>query len=285
MRRIAIVLYSVCLVVVEARLEAQAAPAKPNAVMITAGSPNAPKMKPLLPDAFAGWVASEPLKTVSDAAEADNANAAALKEYDFTGATLASYKRGSETLNVQAMRFRDLSGAYGAYSFYRQNGWPKADIGAGATSNKNRVLFWQGNTVVDANFSHLGPMSAAELRELAKNLPAAAGKQGPTAADSGEPSAGVAGQADNTLCARACGLCGCGRRVAAGTGGIRSRRRGGNGELLARSGSATLTLIDYPTPQMAEAQEKKIRAYIKAGARPSRRFRSRCRIRTKPRWR
>jgi hypothetical protein len=31
------------------------------------------------------------------------------------------------------------------------------------------------------------------------------------------------------------------------------------------SGPATLTLIDYPTPQMAEAQEKKIRDYIKAG--------------------
>jgi hypothetical protein len=32
-----------------------------------------------------------------------------------------------------------------------------------------------------------------------------------------------------------------------------------------RSGSATLTIIDYPTPQMAEAQEPKIRAYIQAG--------------------
>ena len=29
---------------------------------------------------------------------------------------------------------------------------------------------------------------------------------------------------------------------------------------------ATLTLIDYPTPQMAEAQEKLIRDYIKAGS-------------------
>jgi hypothetical protein len=33
-----------------------------------------------------------------------------------------------------------------------------------------------------------------------------------------------------------------------------------------RSNSATLTLIDYPTPQMAAAQEAKIRAYIKAGS-------------------
>src|SRR6185369_13693722 len=171
MRSIAMGLFWVCLVGVEARLESQATPPKPSAVMITAGSPNAPKTKPLLPNAFAKWVASEPPKTVSDAAEADSANAAALKEYDFTGATLASYKRGTETLNVQALSFRDLSGAYGAYSFFRQNGWPKAEIGAGATSNKNLVLFWQGTTVVNANFSNLGPMSAAELRELAAQLP------------------------------------------------------------------------------------------------------------------
>jgi len=32
-----------------------------------------------------------------------------------------------------------------------------------------------------------------------------------------------------------------------------------------RSGPATLTIIDYPTPQMAAAQESKIRAYVKAG--------------------
>jgi hypothetical protein len=33
-----------------------------------------------------------------------------------------------------------------------------------------------------------------------------------------------------------------------------------------RSGPATLTIIDYPTPQMAAAQETKIRAYVKAGS-------------------
>jgi hypothetical protein len=33
-----------------------------------------------------------------------------------------------------------------------------------------------------------------------------------------------------------------------------------------RSNPATLTIVDYPTPQMAAAQEAKIRAYIKAGS-------------------
>jgi hypothetical protein len=126
-----------------------------------------PVPKPLLPDSFAGWVSDEAPKKVTDAAQADPANAAALKEYDFTDAALATYKRSGETLSLRALRFHDASGAYGAYSFYRQNGWPKEEIGAGATSNHNRVLFWLGNTVVDANFSRIGPMSGAELRELA----------------------------------------------------------------------------------------------------------------------
>ena len=103
--------------------------------------------------------------------QADPANAAALKEYDFTDAAPATYKRSGETLTLRALRFHDASGAYGAYSFYRQNGWPKEEIGAGATSDHNRVLFWLGNTVVDANFSRIGPMSGAELRELAGEMP------------------------------------------------------------------------------------------------------------------
>ena len=88
-------------------------------------------------------------------------------------AELGEYKREGETLSVRALRFHDASGAYGAYSFYRQNGWPKEQIGAGATSNHNRVLFWVGNTVVDATFSHIGAMSGSELRELAGGVAAA----------------------------------------------------------------------------------------------------------------
>jgi hypothetical protein len=124
-----------------------------------------------LPDSFAGWVASGPLKTVTDPVEADSTNAAALKEYDFKSATLVTYKRDNETLTVRALHFTDLSGAYGAYSFYRGSGWPKEDIGTGAASNHNRVLFWKGDTVVDATFSQMSPMAGSELRELVKELP------------------------------------------------------------------------------------------------------------------
>ena len=164
--------------------QAQATSAKPaNAPAKTPASQSVthltlpPVPKPLLPEVFAGWVARGAPKKISDAAQADPANAAALQEFEFTGAELAEYKREGETLSLRALEFHDASGAYGAYSFYRQNGWPKEEIGAGATSNRNRVLFWVGATVVDANFSQIGPMSGSDLRDLARQLPAAEGGQ------------------------------------------------------------------------------------------------------------
>ena len=224
-----------------------------------------PVPKALLPESFAGWVAADPLKKVSDAAQADPANAAALKEYEFTDAALADYKRGGETLSLRALRFHDASGAYGAYTFYRQNGWPKEGIGTGATSNHNRVLFWVGNTVVDANFSHVGPMSGAELRELAGQIPVPEGTRAlapPILANL--PKASLDAQTAHYAL---------GPAAYAGSGGVLPPELVGfdrgaetvTANYTLRSGAATLTIIDYPTPQMAAAEETRIRDYINAG--------------------
>lgn len=264
----------------------QTPPSKKSPIMVTTGSPSAPipaaksspagspatgatdapKDRPLLPDAFAGWVAQEKPKATANAADLDNTNAAALKEYGCTGGQTADYKRGDETLIVKALTFSDVSGAYGAYSFYRQDGWPKADIGTGATSNKNHVLFWKGNTVVDATFSQVGPMSAAELRLLAKNLPSPQGNR-----SLAPPILAVLpqGSIDKQTTHFAQGPAGY-----AGSGGVLPPQMVGfdrDAEAVSAnyslpSGPATLTLIDYPTPQMAEAQEKAIRDYIQAGS-------------------
>ena len=113
---------------------------------------------------------------VTDAAQVDPANAAALKEYGFNAAVVANYKREGDTLSMRALRFEDASGAYGAYTYYRQNGWPKEDIGTGAASDNNRVLFWQGTTVVDATFSRIGPMTARRTARDCRQVARANGK-------------------------------------------------------------------------------------------------------------
>ncbi len=247
------------------------AQAKPAVHPPSVAAPAAPAPKALLPDSFSGWVTSAAPKPLMQAAQADSTNAAALDEYDFSDAVVTTYKRGSETLTVHALRFRDASGAYGAYSFYRQSGWPKEDIGSGATSNHNRVLFWRGNVLVDAIFSHIEPMSGSELRELASQLPVAGGSKAlapPILANL--PQASLTPQTTHYALG-AVGYAGSGGVLPPELVGFDRGAEAATANYTLRSGTATLTLIDYPTPQMAAAQETKIRDYIKAGnqARPA----------------
>jgi hypothetical protein len=74
-----------------------------------------PVPKALLPDSFAGWVAAGPFKKITDAAQADPANTAALKEYDFSDAVVGDYKRSGETLSLRALRSRRQRSVRGLY--------------------------------------------------------------------------------------------------------------------------------------------------------------------------
>jgi len=225
-----------------------------------------PVPKPLLPDSFAGWVAEDALKKLVDPAQADPANAAALKEYELTDAVVGNYQREGETLTLRALRFHDASGAYGAYSFYRHNGWPKEDIGSGATSNHNRVLFWIGNTMVDANFSHIGPMSGSELRELAGHIPVPEGTKALAPPLLGDlPKGSLDGQTTHYALGPV-GYAGAGGVLPPGLVGFDRDAETITANYSLTSGPATLTIIDYPTPPIAIAQEAKIRAYLKAGS-------------------
>jgi hypothetical protein len=224
-----------------------------------------PSPKALLPDAFDGWVADGSVQGLTDPSLADASNAAALKEYGFTFGALAHYKRDSDLLTLRALRFNDATGAYGAYSFYRPSGWAKEQIGTGAASQKGHVLFWRGNTVVDAVFSRVGPMSAGELRQIAAKLPEPGGNrslappilaylpQGSLDGQSTHYALGPAGYAANGV-------------LPASIVGFDREAETVMANYSLASNPATLTLIEYPTPQIAAAQETVIRNYIKAGS-------------------
>lgn len=272
MRCIPIVGCSLCAVVLAVWAPAQAKTSAPAAGATSAPAQSTahlvlpPVPKPLIPDSFAGWVAADAPKKLADPGQADPDNAAALKEYEFTDAVIESYKRDGETLSLHALRFHDASGAYGAYSFYRHNGWPKEDIGSGATSNHNRVLFWIGNTVVDANFSHVGPMSGSELRELAGHIPVPEGTKAlapPLLSDL--PKGSLDGQTTHYALGPA-GYAGAGGVLPPELVGFDRDAETITANYSLTSGPATLTIIDYPTPPMAIAQEAKIRAYLQAGS-------------------
>ena len=128
------------------------------------------------------------------------------------------------------------------------------------------MLFWQGDTVIDANFSRIGPMSGAELRELAGGLPVPGGPRalappilGNLPKDSMDP------QTTHYALGPA-GYAGAGGVLPPDLVGFDRGAEAVTANYSLRSGPATLTIIDYPTPQMAAAQETRIRDYIKAGS-------------------
>ncbi len=246
--------------------EKKAAKSAPKSGETRASTPETP----LLPSSFSGWQSASTPQKVGDPAQADSSNATALKEYGFTDASITDYTRDGETLKVRALRFVDASGAYGAYSFYRQTGWPREQIGTGAASDHNRVLFWVGNVVVDSQFPHISAMSGSELRDLASAIPLPAGNKSlPPPILASLPQKDMDGQSTHY----ALGSAGYTGPVVANPEGVLppgligfdrgAETATANYKL--QSGPATLTIINYPTPQIAEAQAKLIAAYLKAG--------------------
>ncbi|HEY4931442.1 MAG TPA: DUF6599 family protein [Terriglobales bacterium] len=144
-------------------------------IVVVGTLPCAAAAQNILPKSFAGWMQTGEVKTAGQPGQADAANAAVLNEYGFTGSETATYKRpDGRTLTIAASRFKDATGAYGAFTFFRDPAMKVERIGTKAASANERILFFRSNVLVDAKFDRITGMSGAELRELAGMLPEAA---------------------------------------------------------------------------------------------------------------
>jgi hypothetical protein len=223
----------------------------------------------LLPRSFSGWERTGASQTSKDAMQADRTNAALLKEFGFEDFESATYSRDGRTLQVKAARFPDATGAYGAFTFYNQPEMQAEQIGDQAVSNIDRVIFRRGNLLVTAVFQEVTAMSAAELRSLAEKLPLAPGTSRlPTVADY-LPHPGLQKNSvryvngpkgfervNLSLPEAVVDFAGSSPELAVGR--YRSDR-----------GDASLTIIYYPTPQIAELKIRAIKALPQAsGAMP-----------------
>jgi uncharacterized protein DUF6599 len=229
-------------------------------------STKAPAAPPaLLPTDFAGWSLSAPAQESTATESADAANAAVLKEYGFQQFVSAHYANGDNKLNVRAIRFQDASGAYGAFTFYRRPGSIAEQIGRTAAWDGSHVLFWNGATLVDATLDHVTPMTASELRELAKDLP-----QPPGSANVAPPLPGYLPRQGLELGLTHYSL---GPEAYARTGGVlpaslvdfASSAEAVTALYSDRDGDGQVTLLIYPTPQLAAARLRDIDAFLKAG--------------------
>src|SRR5437764_8313038 len=74
-----------------------------------------------LPNQFAGWQVKDSVVKSTNPADADETNAAVLKEYGFQRLEKATYTRDDgRKLSIKAAIFSDASGAYGAFTYYKK---------------------------------------------------------------------------------------------------------------------------------------------------------------------
>jgi len=216
---------------------------------------------PILPKQFAGWQLEATPQASKDAAAADPTNAALLKEYGFSDVESATYKSDDgRTLKIRAARFADASGAFGAYMFYVQPEMAREEIGDQGASLTQRVVFYRGHILVDAVFSQLSIMSAANLRELAGVLPRPDGNAGslpPILAFM--PHHGYQSNTEK-YAEGPLGLAAIAAPLPAELVDFSASPEVVLGQYSTPGGDATLMLIEYPTPALAAEHLRRIDA-------------------------
>lgn len=222
-------------------------------------------MAPVLPAEFAGWQAKGAAIKSDDPAAADATNASVLKEYGFLRSEQAAYARDDgRNLAIKAAVFEDASGAYGAFTYYLTDEMREETIGMQAAYLNNRVLFYQGNVLVDAVFDRMSVMSAAQLRELAGLLPQGEGnKSNPPTLQTYLPKRAFGRDFDKHTTKYVLGplaLNRVGSPLPASMVDFKSGAEVAIGRYAATAGDATLMLIGYPTPQIATERLRQIDA-------------------------
>lgn len=232
-------------------------------------SSGTPQPATLLPSAFGRFNATAPPQTGADPTAADSSNASILKEYGLKDFAVGDYTHGASKLAVRAMHFVDATGAYGAFTFYRKPGMHPADIGKQAAADTGEVVFWSGTTFVDATANHIGPDERTALKALASALPQNTGPEGvaPSLPRYLPPESLDKSTVRYTI----------GPDAYLKTGGVLplaiidfSRdAEAVTAQYPLPSGVGTLTILEYPTPQMASERAKAIEAMLKSAALPA----------------
>ena len=242
-----------------------AEPPKPVAASQNSAFSTAASSTPVLPTEFAGWQAKGAVARSDDPAAADEANAPVLKEYGFQRLEKAAYTRDDgRNLAVKAAVFADATGAYGAFTYYYSAEMGEETIGAQAAFLNNRVLFYQGNVLVDAVFDKMSVMSASQLRQLAGLLPQAEGnKDKPPSLPTYLPKRAFGRNFEKDTTRYILGpvaLNRIGSPLPESMVDFKSGAEVVMGKYVVNAGDATLMLIEYPNSQIAAERLRQIDA-------------------------
>jgi hypothetical protein len=234
------------------------------------GSPSrAAAPQALLPSSFAGWSAAASPMTGADPSAIDAPNTSALKEYGLKDFATGEYRHGGSKLSIKAMHFVDATGAYGAFTYYRKPDMHPGDLGKEGAVDGNEAVFWTGTTLVDATADHMGAEERAGLKALVAALPQNAGSEGvPPSLPRYLPGESLEKSTVHYAI---------GPDAYVKAGGVLPPELidfSRDAEAITaqypnRSGKGTITILEYPTPQMAAERAKAIGAVIKGSSLPS----------------
>ena len=218
---------------------------------------------PLLPQKFGPWQtdASTP---PSESFQLQDEAAAVFKEDGLKRESQQTYQQqgGSETMKVEAYQFVDATGAYSAFTYLRSPGMKglPSEKGAGAETvvrPGGEFLVWRGTTVVKALVNRVRPTTNDELRQLAATLPKVAGPKGlPPLLPSYLPQKGL----DQASVRYALGPLGYKAMGGTLTGDHLGFDKAAEVLSAKYAGGGVLTLLMYPTPQIAGDRGRAIAA-------------------------
>ncbi len=153
-----------------------------NAAGLASPSKSFTKTSALLPPAFAGQPRDGAVLTVPTPQNTDAAHAAVLKENGLVEANTARYGTVTEErYTLEVLRFADATGAFSAFTFYRDPSAQPETIGQNSVAT-NAVLLVQQNDIllIGRRVTGMDPIgqARASAQELLLNLPKASGPEG-----------------------------------------------------------------------------------------------------------
>lgn len=205
---------------------------------------------PLLPQGFGEWKAAAKSEAPTPAWSLVNVNKDALEECAPQRSQTEDYGLGTRLLHVEAVEFNDATGAYSAFTLALRPGLKVGkEIGSASAVGAGAVLFATGSSIALAY-----PATAADVRELKKLADAMPKVSGPKSQQpllpTFFPAKGmVSGSVRYVVGPQSYSVIG---------GTLDARKLGWEksaeaalAEYTDRRGKETLTLLLYPTPQIA----------------------------------
>jgi hypothetical protein len=207
---------------------------------------------PLLPQSFAGWT-----QVLAKDAPAPSPDLAALLQEDgLVRNEVINYSDGAADCVGLAWEFKDATGAYSAFTLFREPDMHPEALGQEGASAGDHFVFWTGTTVVNATFERASHDERAALAALAALLPKPTGGASvPPSLPHYLPAADLRPSSVRYTIGPAAYAKSGGSLPAAAIdfsqdAEVTTAQYGPAGE------QGTLTLVMYPTPQMAEAHLK-----------------------------